>query len=140
MSRHIYSLLCSKLSIDQKTNTISIFEVLERLEFTLGGTKVIPEGVPFTATFLSMWARSDQLTPEKHKQRLRLLSPNGKDLGTFEMEVDLTEFPRARTFAEVHGLKLDGQGWYEWQLEAQQELGQWIEVARFPLEVAVRLE
>lgn len=141
MIRHVYSILCSKVSVDRETNNISLFETLESVQFTISTALTFPANVPFEASLVTLWARQDPNEPLEGEMRVRLLAPNGDQLGMFPNNIiDLRAAPRARFVGRINGLRVAGDGIHEWEIAyrlVNQE--EWHTVASVPLEVSVRI-
>jgi hypothetical protein len=136
--RHAWTVLAEKVIIDQATNNISI-DVLEQVAVDL---PPLPEGkrgylVPAKLEVVTLWYRSDTLVPERGRMRLRLLGPAGDDIHTIETDIDLTQHQRLRARAAMMALPVSITGVYLFVVELAH--GQaWVEVARVPLEIAIR--
>jgi hypothetical protein len=135
MIRHVWSVLCTKSSIDSQTNNVSLFEVIEQIELRFVGSSELPKGAPIDLELVTLWARENPSTPAEGEMRLRLLSPTGKDLAAFTAKIDLKKAGRNRHQARMHGILLDGSGWYEWEVSCRVGEGKWTRVASVPLEV-----
>jgi hypothetical protein len=142
MIRHVWSVLCSKSTIDRETNNISLIEVLEQLEVTvrsMGPTP--PPGVPLTAELVTLWAREDPSRPTSGRGRSRLLDPQDNELGAFEYEIDLDTAPRHRSQGRIQGLRLAGNGWYNWEVAFRLgDTDPWTIVSRVPVEISVVMQ
>lgn len=138
MIRHVWSVLCTKSSIDTETNNVSLFEVIEQLELQFPGTSAPPRGVPLELELLTLWARQDPATPVTGEMRIRLLSPQGKELAAFTAGVDLGSAPRNRHRARLNGLVLDGSGWYEWEVSSRADPSKgWDVQVLIPLDISL---
>jgi hypothetical protein len=136
MIQHIWTVLCTRSSIDRQTNNISLFEVIEELRVEgLGGQ---PGVVPCPLELVSLWTRSDPNVPTRGEARITLHTPGGQTPISQTQPVDLQEYRRLRSRARVPGLPVDQAGVYMFVVECR-ELGQeqWLRVARIPLEVQV---
>lgn len=138
MARHIWSVLCTKGSIDSQTNNVSLFNVTEK--FAISGRPPEPEAIavipgPMELVTLSM--RSNVAEPETVMARIALLAPNGErtEGSTFAIEM-VGNFIRNRHVLRINALPLRGSGIYEFVVEFQTTgTNDWIEVARIPLEI-----
>ncbi len=138
MARHIWSILCTRASVDRETNNISIFDVIDRVTVGPVGREVeIVLALP--AEFVTLWMRSDYSTPETAVGRLRLLAPDGADLGGVPFNINLDEpHVRARSIIRMSGLPLRGSGIYNFIVEVHKpEQEEWEQVSVLPLEVVL---
>ncbi len=137
MPEHIWSILCTKTSIDKDTNNISIFDVIERISIA-GAPSEENVALAVQAELAILWARSDHSIPETAVGRLRLVAPDGAVLGTTGFEINLGEpHVRLRTVMRISSLPLRGPGIYNFVVEVQAPEDQrWRPVSSTPLEVS----
>ena len=137
MMRHIWSVLCSKQSIDRETNSISLFEVIEGVQFYTKAIPSFPSPVPFAGTLVTLWARSTPGERAKGVARVRLLSPEGTELLSQTMEVNLESHPRNRSILQLQGIVIGGPGVHAWEVSSRAADGRWETQATIPMDVAV---
>lgn len=133
--RLIWAVVCSKVSVDQQTNTISLFEVIEDVKFTTDGQLTFPTNVPFEGTLASTWIRDELNTPERAETAVRLINPDGRVLIEPEPHpVDFGDKARARVFAKFAGLPLSGPGTYHFEVCSRaNDRSEWIVNQRIPI-------
>lgn len=114
MAKHLWTVVCRKVVIDQSTNTASIFEVMEELGIfpVPSADQVDKVMLPIDFASVSLWARDDPSTGESQTQRIQVLGPSGRELASAEQSFDLDKFSRARNIANVPGLPYSGLGTY----------------------------
>ncbi len=140
MITHIWSVLCARTVIDSETNNISLIDVLEQLNLKV---EPVPDGkvglVPIPYEVVSFWRRTRSNEPTQGRARLRLLAPDGKEIGpAHEVQLDLSAHPRLRSRARGLGIPVLVSGEYHFTVELQSEDGgTWDEVARIPLQVTI---
>ena len=141
MIRHVWSVLCSKVSVDRDSNNVSLFEVIESLQLTTAAPVNFPANVPFEGTLVTLWARQRPDQPVTGQMRVRLLAPNGDQLGTFNSEIDLNRSTRNRVIGSMSGLRIAGEGVHEievaWRVDTHAD---WHVATSLPLEIAVRVD
>jgi hypothetical protein len=136
--RHVWTILCSKATIDRESNNVSLSEVIERLEVLVPANTVTPVSFAFSGDLVTLWIRSDLNQPVRGFMRVRLLAPNGDTLSEYGSEVDLEGAARNRHVAHMAGLVVAGSGWHEFAVAHRLTANDpWIEGSRIPLEVAV---
>lgn len=141
MIRHVWSVLCSKVSVDSRTNNISLFEVLESVQFMTSKPLTFPASVPFEATLVTLWARQDPSQSVQGEMRVRLLAPNGDELGLVGSEIDLRSSHRSRVIASISGLPIAGDGIHDWEIAWRaREDEAWHVATSLPLEVSVQVD
>ena len=138
MIRHIWSVFCSKGSVDQQTNSVSLFEVIEELQIRVAPNVEFPIVSPFPVLMVSYWCRTDREVPIQGEQRLRLISAEGGELGSFVGDIDLESAGRSRSFARFGGLRLGGAGRHEWEVAWRVKGDEdWNVVASIPFDLTV---
>lgn len=139
--RHIWSVVCSKASIDRETNNISLFEVLESVQMQITGPFQYPGSVPLEATFVTLWARDNSAEPISAQSQIRILAPDRSVLGTIASAVDLQSNPRTRQITQLKGFPIVGSGPYEFEVAWRaNDADGWHVVSRVPFEVSVTIE
>jgi hypothetical protein len=134
MIEHVWSVLCTRASIDKETNNISLFDVIEQIAI------VDWTGQPGTAAaefeLVSLWTRDELNRPERAEARVSVRNPSGRRSVEQIQEIDLRQFRRLRARSAFKGLPIEGPGLYIFIVEMRvpgQE--QWIPVAKVPLDV-----
>lgn len=128
MPRLVFALCCQSTSIDSRTNNVSIFHIIEQLQF---------QGFPAILPFLeivTLWQREpDQL--QAFTQRVRLLNPEGGVVGEHEIPV-IMEQSRHRVFEQIQGLPFQRAGTYTFEVSIRREgQEQWTVEVQVPLVV-----
>ncbi len=137
MIDHVWSVLCKNTVTDRESNNISIHGVLEQL--TITGPK--GEGVlPIEAELVTLWSRSKLDQPERTRSRSRLVDPDGAQIGKDVVyDLDLTTYTRFRNRIVMSGFPVKAAGKYEFCVDIERD-GQWIQVAKVPLEIRIQIE
>jgi hypothetical protein len=142
MARHIWSVLCTKASIESQTNVLNMFGVIEELQ--IEHSAELPAGVvvvviPYSMDFVSFWVRSSAEVQETPTMQVSILSPAGERRAGAKGAVPLVDNTRARTIVSLPGFPVgvrERGGIYTFLVEVQdREGGPWTEVARVPVEV-----
>jgi|GEM_PF-4752138 len=60
MARHMWTIMCSKSSIDRQTNNLSLFDIIEKIDVAVVA-QVDQIIVPIPFHLVTMWVRSAQL-------------------------------------------------------------------------------
>jgi len=120
VAKFAWAIICQRALLDQ-TGNVSLIQILE--DFGIPAPppdKPAPIGalVPFSLAIVTYWKRAHKNKPEKHKARLRLLSPAGKQFGSATFDVDLMQHQRARCIAEIPGIAYHGPGAYVVRVDA----------------------
>ncbi len=96
MAKFAWAIICQRALLDQ-TGNVSLIQILEDF------------GIP---------APPPDKPAQKHKARLRLLSPAGTQFGLATFDVDLMQHQRARCIAEIPGIAYHGPGAYVVRVDA----------------------
>lgn len=144
MVQNVWTVASSSSSVDQQTNTVSLFSVVEALQLEIG----VPEGaegpvypVPFSLHIVSLWTRETN-EPEQADARVRLILPNGDAAIEAGLPLDFQGNRRLRTIARLASFPLDSRTpgvadyWVETDLRDGDE---WRAVSRIPIEVTGRI-
>jgi hypothetical protein len=130
MVKHISSVLCERISIDQNTNLVSYLTSIE--EITVQG---LPFIIPLLA-FGSLWHTNEK--KDTIQLRLRLVSPDKTDKVLIEPpKVDFST-ARYRSNIILNGLKFEQSGTYTFQLELLPDTDKWETVSEIPLDIKVK--
>jgi hypothetical protein len=136
MAEHLWTVLCTKASIDSTTNNLSLFEVIEELAISS-----FPENqtalIALSADLATLCIRSKLDTPEKAQGRTTVIGPSGRELGTGLFEIDLSTHPRCRSITRFNALPVEGPGEYYFVIAFSDNGTSWREVARVPLFVKI---
>ncbi len=141
MIRHIWTVVCSKSVIDRESNNLSLFEVLEAVQFFTPGAVQFPASVPFDGRIVSLWARSDPSAPCKGHMQIRFLAPDGKVLLTSTGPIDLSAAPRFRVVTVLPGISIAGSGKHEWEISSRmRDSDEWEVRTKVPLEITLSVD
>jgi hypothetical protein len=124
----IWALVCSRVIIDQQTNSISYIDAVDQF-----GVSDFPAEFPhlFLAT---LWGRGGD--SEDLKVRIRMLAPDGKELISTEPPPIKMPRPRHRLNMNLAGPVLSGPGRYEITIE-EPAGAEWKCIAVLPVEVGL---
>lgn len=129
MVKHIWSVLCERLSVDQNTNLVSYLTSIEAITV---------QGLPFSIQLLaigSLWYTSEKT--DTIQFRLRLVSPDKTDKVLIEPPKVEFSTPRYRSNIILNGLKFEQLGTHTFQLELNNaEI--WETVCEIPFDIAVK--
>lgn len=139
MIDHVWTVLCSRSVIDQDSNNITLFEVLEQLTIT-GPPLVTGEVgvVPIACELVTLWSRTRDNQASRGYGRAVLLSPSETVIREQEYDIDLTVHARTRHRVRLHGLPIQEAGRYRFRVDVRDEgEREWRTVASVPLEVVL---
>ena len=143
----IWAILCQSSAVDRDTNVVSLFNIVEELVLPAPpptqppAPRERPEPQPrqFVIPFFQvviLWARSDPAIPELNKGRVRVLLPGDLESTSQEVEVDLTQNPRARHRINLAGLPVSrDEGVYRFVVDTMTQDSGWTQAFELPLQV-----
>lgn len=135
MIDHVWTVVCSRAVIDRESNNVSLQNIIEQIN--IKGEPIPDTAVAIQLEVVTLWARANTDGPSRGSTHLTLLSPSGKALGSFESEVDLSEYQRFRTRTHFQALPVTESGRYNFRVELQNEgESEWHQVAMVPVEIA----
>jgi hypothetical protein len=94
--------------------------------------------VPAIFDVVTLWARENPEVPETGLGRILFLSPQGETLIEQDVEVDLREVKRLRSFGRITGFPTRGPGVYHFRIDSRpSDTAEWRQVGRVPLDVSI---
>lgn len=136
---HLWSLLCQNMLVNEVTQTISLIEVLERINFEVGEqpSDINLRVLPISMNLVSMWSRSESDKPETGRARVLIKGLDGKTIKgptPTEYSIDAETNRGFRANVRFNGFPFMGSGIYRVivQLEVNNK---WRNVAGLPLEI-----
>lgn len=138
MINHVWTVLCQGSSIDEETNTPSLFQILEHI--TIMADDPCPEDliIPIQFEIFSLWVRQNQIIPARGKARVFYCYPNQSCSKTAQFDLDLSSKIFHRTRVKSQGIKVSGSGVYYFYVEMQMDgEEEWHRIATLPILVDV---
>ncbi|HMD89375.1 MAG TPA: hypothetical protein VKF38_09455 [Anaerolineaceae bacterium] len=134
MIEHVWTVICSNAIIDQDTNNISIFNILEQVSIPAEAAN--SQAIAINVELLTLWIRSDLSKPASGMSRVNLIAPQGEVIQSDDSQLDLSQFERLRSRSLYQGLPYKGEGVYQFVVEYRPaEDANWQKVASIPLKV-----
>jgi len=127
-----WTIVCEHAVVDRFTNNLSLLHVVEQI--TVGGSPETGELMPIPFDIMTLWERGDLESPEVAQTRTVIVAPNGDEISSTEIPVDLTEYRRLRARLRVVGMPFSGFGRYRLRVDLQDD-GDWMVVGGVSLEV-----
>jgi hypothetical protein len=136
---HVWSVLCSRAIRDESNKMVSLMDCLDRIEIA---GEVPPVNVdqpnmigPLSLYLVSYWYRTNISEPETGTFRATLVGPNGiVSKRVMESAVPLLEGPSVNSIVNIGVIEFFGWGYYFFEVHMQSADGQFIRVARLPLD------
>jgi len=134
MIDHVWTVVCSRAVIDRESNNVSLQNIIDQIN--IRGEPIPDSVVAVQVEVVTSWVRADFDVPSQATTRLTFLSPSGNVLGSFESDIDLSEYERFRARAKFEGLPMPEPGRYAFRMELKNIGGsEWHEVATIPLKI-----
>jgi hypothetical protein len=137
--KHRWALLCERFSIDQRSNNVTLFGIIDELHVPKSAVdEAMAAGRPAAAQIQSVLVvqteRSDIGVPEKGVIECRLFDAQGQELGSSRTEVSLERGRRARSAFNINVLPITNEGLYLYKVFHVLE-GESRQVEELPLRV-----
>jgi hypothetical protein len=129
MPRIEWTLFALSYAVDQQSNSLSVFNVIEEI--------AVPPEVPEpsapdqivavgpTFSLINMWARSEPEIPEERFVRVQVKVPDGRVAALTEFKLDLRGGQRSRTINTFKFLPFTGTGDYRFAIEVKSGEDTW---------------
>lgn len=127
-----YALACESATVDQQTNQLSIFKVIETVQTPGPFPATLPK-----ATFILVWIRDSGDSVENSIFRIKVKQPNGrtniKEDGSFQSSFS-EGIKRVRTIIDMVGFPVSGYGRHLVTIEKKAG-SRWTEAGEVALDV-----
>jgi hypothetical protein len=141
---HIWSVLCKKASIDSQTNSMSLFDVIDKLTIKQNTAQQMPNEVPSEfvmplefqlATLISNITKKE-IDPEI---KISLFNANNELMGETENPLEVPKNAKSmRAVVVFDAIKIKGEGMYTFKVDMRgNKKEKYQEVAKIPLEVEI---
>lgn len=131
--KHLWSIICNRLIIDEQTNNATIIDILEEIKIKKEFLQNRKE-LPFFFNFVSLWFVEDEDEYEKETNVIiEFYDPNNNKLNDFNFSFALPQRKkRIRTNVKFDRFILNGSGTYRIKVKQDNT-----EVAEIPLEIII---
>ncbi len=143
--QHLWSILCQQAIVNQETQTVSLIEIVERIQFGRLPAVEIElssiDALPVAVTLVTLWQRSDPEQTETGRGRVQIKSPSGKIIGNpqpLEYDINLADAARFRAIARFMNLPFAGSGTYQIATQLM-ENDDWHDIASVSVEIVADL-
>jgi len=141
MAQHVWTVLCNKAIVDERTKQVSLLEITEQINFSgeIPPQELIDKGVniPVPLNLVSFLTRTDKDAPETVSMRIRLVGPNNRDFKATVVPINLESTRNARQIISVETLPFSGFGEYYFLVELNENKSKedWEEAVRVPFTI-----
>ena len=140
----LWAIVCEGSSVDRESNSVSLFNVLEQVQFpeppSVDATTDVRPAAPIAYRVVVLFCRSDPTIGEKRAARIALRFPTGEEPVIFPQGViDLEVAQRNRLVSRFPFLPIDGEGTYYFVVEELADSAEWLQLFEVPLEVSFQI-
>jgi len=142
--KHIWTLLCRRSVIDNETNNLSLYDILEQLTIKINVKKNSEEkiyniNIPIEYEVISFWTKSPDISEFNGELKLDIVNPKGKILKFFEKPLTIPKDKRRlRSRIRISGFIADMEGIYTFRMNYRETAeDQYTKTADIPLEVFI---
>lgn len=142
--KHAWSILCQRSIIDQRSNNISLIDVLEQLNINVSPEQVAKESeegivIPINFDIVSLWTKDgEENKVANFEVVVEFDDPRGKELKSFTKSIEVAQnYQRMRTQMRIERLQIFESGIHMVRVsikEGKQEKKTQI-VAELPLQI-----
>jgi len=130
MIQHIWSILCERISTDQKSNLVSYLTCIEEITVSQ-----VPAVIPHLAIG-SQWI-TDLLTKDVLEFKLLLISPEGSEKLLIDFKSLKFDKVRTRTNIILNGIKFESCGTYYFKIQMKVK-DSWQTSSEIPLAIRMK--
>ena len=114
---HMWTVICRLTSDDRNSNTISLISAIENITFGgLDDDEADDIVLPISYHIVSTWWCGDNDSKATYQVQIRLISPQGEDLGGPDWDVSFESSQFFRCNVQVNGFPYRGEGPYKYVL------------------------
>ncbi len=136
MLDHLWSIVCQSSSIDDETNRLSLFNVIENI--TINGEEGQRILAPLQFDIVSSWLRKDISEPVHATMKITYTSPEGESILQQEIAFEITKTPLHRTRIHFPNIPVITSGCYKFIVDLKVGAENvWCTVATIPLFVKI---
>ncbi len=119
---HRWTIPCNTSSVDQTTNAVSLFGVLEQLKIDIQLEKDVEVlNVPMQFQLVTLWEKLTQDNEEKADILMEYYDPSNKKLGSFNLNLTIpADKKRFRLMTNINGWSLTTSGTYTFKISKKE--------------------
>lgn len=132
-----WTIIATSYSVDRETNSLSIFNVLDDVQVPAevpepAENQAIAIGPPIAV--IQLWSRAGLEEGKVHSARGRFVNPQNVNAGNWDLQIDLSQLDRVRTFSRLPFIPFSTAGVYRIFVDLL-ENDTWVQVASAPLNI-----
>lgn len=115
--KNVWVILAQSSAIDQNSNTLSLFDILEEIAFQTNGPVPKKMVIPINTQLVSLWERGDAVGKVEFKFKFILRDPKKQILSERESVLKMEEHhKRSRFRAQLQGMPITVPGMYRYEI------------------------
>ncbi|OGE88206.1 MAG: hypothetical protein A2760_02705 [Candidatus Doudnabacteria bacterium RIFCSPHIGHO2_01_FULL_50_67] len=140
--QHIWTILCSSSSIDQSTNNISLYNIIEQIAVKkppMDNPGPTPSAVNIQVELITLWKKMLEGTSVEGEQKVDFIDPEDTVLHSHTSKIFIPEkLRRLRSRNKISGLKFTIDGEYAFRVSVREGVEQEFRVVfELPLQVLI---
>lgn len=147
MIKHIWTVLCRKSVIDNESNNLSLYDILEQLSISVKPEKetvkkTVKINLPLEYEVVSLWVKQSSKDGFNGEIKLEIINPEGSVVKTFEQPFIIQDNKnRLRSRIRINGFVVDGSGVYLFRISYKEKQEKnFTQISEVPLEVSLKFE
>lgn len=136
--KNIWSILCSRALIDQRSNSLSLIDCIDEMTITFPNPETmanLEKKVPLVFEVVSLWHDDDKENERILAYVIEIYDPKGERIGEFKNQAKFEAGKnRLRTITGVSGMKVTTEGKYNFKIY-QQVVDELILASEIPINV-----
>lgn len=118
MLKNLWALIASSASVDQQTNSLSIFGVIEEITAQPNPGAQLPAVIPLNHAIIALWQK-DRGEELQFTIVVEIKGPKGDTIGSFMQPVNMpSQTRRVRTIINLQQFPLVGSGEYHFIIKS----------------------
>jgi hypothetical protein len=123
--KNIWTILCSKSSVDAETNSLSLFDCIDQITINFIDKKIDNEKkkIPIYVELVGLWLDDDESSNGKNYDLLiEFIGPNDKTVNKFVQEFNFEPHKRRmRTIIKIQGMEITSEGTYKFLVKHKEK-------------------
>lgn len=145
--KNLWTLVCKSSSIDNETNNVTLFNVIEEIGFLInpvtGNALNFAEKktIPLDIELISLWKRGSSSGNLTADVKIELLDPKNVVMQEIPYKIEFKpQHERMRTRIRISSINVTSQGEYNFSILLKEQGGKsFVEVARAPIVIKISI-
>ncbi|NQU78018.1 hypothetical protein HQ544_04960 [Candidatus Falkowbacteria bacterium] len=139
--KNVWTVICKKSVIDQDSNNLNLFEVIEEINVPADIRKFLKDGVkiaPVEFEVINLWVINKGEKGKNQEIRIELYDPSNKKLKDYIHSFSIAQHfkKRIRTRMKIFGFPLSKEGEYKFRIKIKEGAKkEFITVSEVPIDI-----